>query len=712
LKGRHLYRFEKFALIADENVLQRDGVGVPLTPKMYEMLLVLVRNHGQIVEKETLFKEVWPDSFVEEGNIAFNIRQLRKALEDDAQAPTYIETVPRRGYRFIAQVEEILAEPILDPGSDSPPETMTADDGKRQRTFLAPFAAVILLFAFAAAFGFWYLYADRNTTLAPLLTGPFSSEKLSTTGMTYTAAISPNGKTVVYPIQNAGRQSVWLRQLDSGNNTEIIPPSDDKYFEFTFSPDGDSIYFSRGKDGPDGHIDIYRVSILGGIPEKVANATQGWLSISPDGQRISFVRCDYRDDEYCSLWIADSKDGKNERKLLGRPRPIRIGDNKISPDGTKIAFAFGQSRNQANEFRLQEVEIETGIEREITAERFFNIKSLAWLPDQTGLLLTSSRIPNKYFRIWEVASASGAAEPLTKDSETYSALSLDKGAARLVSTQVKQDFRIHLFEMNNPSKGQVLADAIGASFGPDGKIFFTSTMSGNDEIWSINADGSGRRQLTNDPADERKPVVAPDGNSVYFTSNRTGEAHIWRMNADGSNQEQITKTEGGFPLFVSRDAKLIYYQHAISGTLWSVSIDGRVETLVLNTAKRRFSFSPDGAHLAFEQEEADGSALTIFSVTDKKELKTLKLPNRISRTIEIEWTPDGRSLLCVVNVKDSEENILYLQPVDGGNARQVIDLGDNQTNETLGLAASPDGTKFLVIQGAWKHDVVLINGLK
>ena len=80
---------------------------MPLTPKMYEMLLVLIKNRGEVVEKETLLKEVWPDSFVEEGNITFNIRQLRKALDDDAQSPKFIETVPRRGYRFIAEVDEV-----------------------------------------------------------------------------------------------------------------------------------------------------------------------------------------------------------------------------------------------------------------------------------------------------------------------------------------------------------------------------------------------------------------------------------------------------------------------------------------------------------------------------------------------------------------------------------------------------------------------------
>lgn len=107
MEQQQLLKFGGFALKADQSVLELDGRAMQLTPKMFDMLLVLVKNQGRIVEKETFLREVWPDSFVEEGNIAFNIRQLRKLLGDDARAPSYIETVPKRGYRFIAPVDAV-----------------------------------------------------------------------------------------------------------------------------------------------------------------------------------------------------------------------------------------------------------------------------------------------------------------------------------------------------------------------------------------------------------------------------------------------------------------------------------------------------------------------------------------------------------------------------------------------------------------------------
>lgn len=104
LETKHFYDFENFRIDPDERVLLREGKPVPLTPKAFQMLMILVENHGHIVDKEKLLSEIWADSFVEEGNLSVNARRLRQALADDANKPKYIETIARRGYRFIADV--------------------------------------------------------------------------------------------------------------------------------------------------------------------------------------------------------------------------------------------------------------------------------------------------------------------------------------------------------------------------------------------------------------------------------------------------------------------------------------------------------------------------------------------------------------------------------------------------------------------------------
>src|SRR5215510_4474589 len=103
---RHSYEFGEFTVDGDQKVLLRNGAPLPLTPKAFDTLMILVENGGRIVEKEALMNRVWPDTIVEEGNLTFNIQQLRKALGDNARKPFFIETVARRGYRFIADLEE------------------------------------------------------------------------------------------------------------------------------------------------------------------------------------------------------------------------------------------------------------------------------------------------------------------------------------------------------------------------------------------------------------------------------------------------------------------------------------------------------------------------------------------------------------------------------------------------------------------------------
>jgi DNA-binding winged helix-turn-helix (wHTH) protein len=123
--NKHLYQFKDFRLDTKEKILMRDNEPVSLTPKMFEMLSVLVENHGKLIQKEELMKKIWADSFVEESNLTFNIRQLRKVLGDDAQNPTYIKTVPRHGYRFIAPVVEITEEQSAETTENLPAELVT-----------------------------------------------------------------------------------------------------------------------------------------------------------------------------------------------------------------------------------------------------------------------------------------------------------------------------------------------------------------------------------------------------------------------------------------------------------------------------------------------------------------------------------------------------------------------------------------------------------
>jgi Tol biopolymer transport system component len=453
--------------------------------------------------------------------------------------------------------------------------------------------------------------------------------------------------------------------------------------------------------------------VRGGLPEKIIESTQGWTSISPDGTRISFVRCSYSDEDYCSLYVADAATGQNEKKLITRPNPIRIADNQISPDGKKVAFAAGQSRTASNEFGLYEVDIDTGTERPLTNERFFNIGYVAYLPDQSGILMTAMRRPDHDYPIWQVTLADGIAKKLTTDSECYSRLTLDRQANLLLSTRVTPDFRLYVYNAQQPASPPVaIANATTASYAPDGRLIFSSLMSGNAEIWSANTDGTDQRQLTNNTSGDTTPLASPDGKFIFFASDRTGVLQLWRMNFDGTDAKQLTSEDGGYPLAVSPDGRWVFYRSGLNGTIRKADSSTGREFTVAPDLGRRMTVSPDGELIAFTRRESGTLSLDVYSIAEARVVKTFSIDQPRSTIVQLEWTRDSRKLAYILTDDKRENGRLMQQDLDASSPVQIADLRGDSFAEMPALAMSPDSRSFAVIRGNWKHDAVLIRGLK
>ncbi len=703
-----ILEFHDFRLDISEKVLLRNGELVPLTPKVFDTLEILVTNPGRLIEKNELIEKLWPDNFVEESNLTSNIKTLRKALGDDAANPRFIETVPRRGYRFIAKVRAV--------GKESPDEVNGLAIGRgavstpvikthSNRPTIA--IAAFLLVAGIGILGFWLSTGASGSDGTPLLTGQFTSEPFSANGEVSHAVITSDGSNVIYTNGPEGKQSIWRRQLETGNNIEIVPPTEDHYVGLAVSPDGNSIFFVRRPRSGQKKA-TFRVSANGGIPAKIIEDTEGWISISPDGKQISFVRCAFTDADHCSLLTADADSGKNEKLLTSRPRPIRIADNEFSPDGRSIAFAVGQSQNQANEFGLMMIDLESSTERELSPERFFDIKNIAFLPGGRSLLATASRVPNKHFRIWTVNTIAGDARTLTNDSESYGNISVPADGVLLIATKIRQDFRLYEISGENATARQSLADASHVAYAPDGKVFFSSPMSGNDEIWSIGRDGSGLRQLTNDAADDGLPTLSPKGDTVFFSSNRRGSSQVWRMNADGSDAKQITDANGVRPVSVSPDGKWVFYRHGIERTLWRVSADGGGEEKVFAKSPDEFTVSVDGRYVAYFERRGDEKVLEIAALESGETVKAFSIADKTPAFNRLAWTPDGSGIVYVLS-PDGEMQTLWSQPLNSATPQKISELGPDRVNS---LAVSPDGKSFAIVQGGWRHDAVLFRGLK
>ncbi|MBS1792538.1 MAG: PD40 domain-containing protein [Acidobacteria bacterium] len=704
LEIKHFYEFAEFRLDLKNKSLTRHNSPVQITRKMFETLLVLVENADRLVEKDELMRKIWHDRFVEETNLTFNIKMLRKALGDRAGEPRFIETVPRRGYRFIAEVREVFEEKKIPPIVVSPaPEKPILRHSYR-------FGAILAILLTSSIVLAWIWKINPSEAHAPVLNAQFEAAKISETGRVQNAVISPSGELIAYSNQVNGLQSLWLRDLETSNNIQIVPPSEEKYYGLAFSNDGATLFFTRKNGAVSEQPSIYRIPVFGGVPVKIADEAQGWISLSPDDKTLLFVRYEPGVKDFNKLMMVET-DGRGEREIKTSERQRVFWSSALAPDGRTVASAYGHSMNGGQEMGLVETDVETGAMTEMTAEKFFHVKDLKWLPNKSGLLFTAKKKINEKCRIWKLDYRQRTVAALTSDAIDYDNLSLTARADRVVATTYAADFHLYLKDAANPKNFNAVTQARDKfGFAPDNRIVYASDTAGNEDIWVIDADGTNQRQLTTDRNLDFSPLVAPDTRFIYFTSNRSGESQIWRMDADGSNQTQITRRAGGYPRFVTKDGGWLYFQDFVSEKLTKISTDGGAERVYDEDYGFLQAFSPDGSKLAFliRNPQTGLVEIRVAMLETGKVIKTFAPAAQTKSTSFLLCWRDESTLVYSLDEPIAEDT-LWEQNLDRPKPEPAGELGRERI---VDLQYSPDGRNLALIRGTWQHDAYLIRGFK
>ena len=574
--------------------------------------------------------------------------------------------------RAVADASSLSAPRIpTQQGDISSDSAVIASLVKRHRRTIITWSAAALFLAAILVYGLSRLGSHVSAPPASL-----EITRVTGSGAVQQADISPDGKYLAYVRQQAGKQSLWLKQLSTDSEVQIASLQGDVCVGLAFSPDGSYVNFVR-QPRMTFAGDLYQVPALGGTPRKMLAGISGPPAFSPDGQRVGFVRntLDTRG------LVTASLDGSTERVLVSLKPPEQIYPFHAvwSPDGKTIAFS-----RVTPQWILTTVSAEGGPPQPVPDTRWDFIRDLAWLPASSDLVVAG--VPqgapkSATDQLYEVPSKGGGTRQITHDLSSYVSVRVSADAKSLLALQEQIISTIQVAipgketEARSLSAGNQNRDGyIGVAWTPEGSIVYRSLANQRYDLWEMGGDGANAHPLTSNNASlaAMEPAVSPHGDFLTFTqedSNR--HANIWRMDRDGGNPKPLTVGRNNFRPAVSPDAQWVVFTSEQGGHSVLMKLPSTGGTPIQLTDYNSFfpAVSPDGKWIAcwYFSGQDQPAQLAIIPFAGGQPAKVFTLPATSGGNIH--WTPDGRSVAFLIR-GDGAVNV-WTQPVAGGPPKQV-----------------------------------------
>ena len=620
-------RFDVFELDLRTGVLRRGGRPVKLQEQPFRILAIIVGRPGDVVTREELRQLLWPaDTFVDfDHGLNSAVARLRDALKDSAGKPRFIETVAKKGYRFIGSIDHSLLQEL-------PPaaiETKGPDSVVAKRLPGKISIGVLAISVLLCVIGLLAFYqngenarASSSIEVVPLV---------SLHGFQVTPAFSPDGRLVafresdglhhngIYTALTGGEKSLQL----TANPGDCCP---------AWSPDGREIAFSRYSDKT---LSIFVIPALGGTERRVYRGPAsigGGLSWSPDGRFLAFPEA--RESDPSTSWLAllSLADG-NIRRLTTPPAASTDSQPSFSPDGSQLAFDRATIAGVSNDIYV--VPTSGGKAVRLTFDHLPIMGIPAWTANGKEIVFSSTR--GSRDGLWRISASGGEPRPVAGPIGEGTWPSIPFRGDELVYEQeiAKLDiWRLDLKDARHLQKAPVSlvsekGNKMRPDLSPDGKkIAFESDRLGHWDIWTCATDGSGCDQVTNlhgtagrarwspngryiafefhpgerseiyvvevpggvphllptiPGADNLTPSWSRDGQWLYFASKRGNEPfQIWKMPLEGRAPPIQVTRNGGLSPVESPDGRFLYYAKYEAGGIWRMPLNGGEETRVLD----------------------------------------------------------------------------------------------------------------------------------
>ena len=698
-------RFGVFELDLHTGELRKKGFKVPLQQQSFHVLAALLEKPGELVTREELLSKLWPDdTFVDfETSLNAVVKKLRAALGDSATSPRYIETLPKRGYRFIAPVKDLEASPGI--------EAKTAAHGATRPVASKRWLAIAAV-AVLAATSLLYLSRAPET--------PSTGETLQIRSLTsypgteIYPAVAPDGERVAFAWDPEldGSHDIYLLELLSTVPVQLTDTPEDESYP-AWSPDGSSIAFWSAET----YLADWTLAIVpavGGSPRivegVVGNRFSGppcWL---PDGRSLMVSQ----DSGLAQVFLDDER----IRPLVGSRRTSRVRGSSfsdgghlpaISPDGRTLAFArfFGGEGG----WRLMTMGLDSSYmpekeSRVLTAETLPGLfpRCLSWTRDGSALLF--SVMENAFLPkgLWRVNSTDGnALHKLSALGDRANCSSEHPDGRRLVYSELSDDRNIWRLELSKEGVGveerQFLSSTLYEGlphYSPDGtKIVFESNRSGTKGIWIANADGSEAKPLfVNEKLIAGSPQWSPDNRRVAFdATSLNSNADLYIINAAGGREFRLTNSPNRqvVPSW-SIDGKWVYYRSREdpSWEVWKTESSGGTPRLIAPVPCWQTRASPDGKW--FYCTARSGEIFDLVRIPTEGGEPELIAPSVARRSFEV----TSRGVYFVSRQGEGEDRGYSIVRIDPDTHDEAVVWNlPSGTRPFVGLTLSPDG-KYLL----------------
>lgn len=607
------------------NRISIHGRAAQVEPKVMQVLLLMAERPGAVISRETFLDTVWAGTAGDDYLLNRAVSELRKIFDDDAQAPRYIETIRKSGYRLVAPIAPAKVAAAVAghaPGTPAsgPPEPGAQPAGRTR--LLATFrvfrsapaiyglaaACVVAAAAAVALLGSWPL-----GNVSGLAEG-YEVRPLTTfVGREVEPALSPDGSRVAFIWDGGdGASDVYVKTIGSEDVLNLTNSQADERYPVWFA-DGRALLFARS-GGPG--ISIMRVSALGGgvtraFSDDATSDIRG-MSTSPDGTQLAYAGRENAAAPY-RIVLASLETG--ERRIVSSPEPGSLGDidPRFAPDGRSVVFVRAVNEVTKDLYR---VSVGGGEPARLTFDNR-KINGLAWSPGGDRLLFTSTR--SGMYGLWSAAPDGGDLRPVALGNENVQQPSTAPGVDAFAFEQWMHRSQLRQIDLvrrtqadagryirstrwdSNPAwspdgariaftsnrsgpygiwvsdrdgrKAVQIADFGGAfvdnpAWSPDGALIaFDGSPEGKTAVFTVSPEGGTPRRITDGPGDSRNPAWSRDGAWIYFESNRGGEWRIYAQPAAGGAPVAITAGPGVNPQ-ESVDGNRLLYSRPDAHGLW------------------------------------------------------------------------------------------------------------------------------------------------